>query len=147
VHGAANATVTVLAFFVPGGGGGVVKGLDMFDSLISGDSVIGVVGDQARDDMLDSVYDEYAKRASATFTNILARDWKYAGALENAHVRFMTQTGVAVGARTLSIYFAAEKVIKDGGEIGDAWKNLANQSPARNYDVNSIPDLQIPQHL
>jgi len=149
VHGAADATFTVLSFFVSGGGGGMAAatGLNMIDSAISSGSVIGVVKDEARDEMLDSVGEAYTKKASRTLTNIVSRDWKYAGALKNAQVRVVTQTGVAVGARTLSIYFAVEEIKENFAEIGDAWEDLANQSPAGNYEVNSVPGLQMPQQL
>ena len=148
VHGAANATFGVLSIFVTGGGGGVVaaNALNVADNMIS-DSVVGVVKDMARDKVLRAVGDESAKNASRTLTNLVTRDWQYAGALQNAQVRLMTQTGVAVGARTLSIYFAVKGIKKDFGEIGDAVKSLTNQSPSGHCEVNSIPDLQVPQHL
>jgi hypothetical protein len=145
VHGGANATFTVLSFFA-GGGSGVLaaNGIMAADSVVSGQSVIGVVKDEVRDQALEKVSNEYSAKATKTLMNVVTRDWKYQGALQNAQVRLAGQTGMAVGARTLAFYFAYQSLKGNMAEISDAYEKLTKSQPAEPIVIKAVPDLEVP---
>jgi hypothetical protein len=145
MQGGANATFTVLSFFAgPGGGAVAAQALNATDALISGPSVIGVVRDQTRDHIIHRVGEKYSDKATKSLVNIVTRDWKYQGALANAQVRLATETGVAVGAKTLGFYFAVRSLKENMAEIREAFERLHQTQPAGQGRVTAVPDLQLP---
>jgi len=148
VHGAANATFTILSFVVtPGAGLGLAKTLNFTDSMISGPAVIGGVK-ETLDYTAEKVGDQYSKEAARSLTYIATRTWKYQGALRNAQTRLVTQAGITAGARTLHVFLAVESLQQNLLEIRDATMNLIHSSPVpRRQPVESVPDLQVPSPL
>jgi hypothetical protein len=148
IHGTANATFTVLSFFAgPGGGAVAAKALNTADGLISQTTVIGVVkqgAEVAVDEAAEKVGEKYSDKAAKTLVNIVTRDWKYQGALQNAQVRLAKQGGVAVGAKTLGFYFAVKSLNENMKEIREAFENLRQTEPANQAQVKSVPELELP---
>ncbi len=149
IHGASNATFTVLSFFATGGGGGAAaaQGLNLVDGLVSQQTVIGVVKEAGKDvaeKATEKVGEKYSDKAVKTLSNLVTRDWKYEGALHNAQVRLASQGTVAVGARTLGIFFAVDSLKKNMGEMREAFEQLRHTEPAAQGRITAVPDLQMP---
>ncbi|HZU22038.1 MAG TPA: hypothetical protein VE998_04340 [Terriglobales bacterium] len=170
LHGAANATFGVLAFFATAGGGLILaKALNFIDSLITAGTkppsssqrnsapppvipqpareITVAVLDRARDEALDHVSEKYADKAANTLTNIVTREWKYQGALNNAQARFETQAGVAVGAKSLSVFFAVKGILENVEEIKQAVERLREADDKEPVEVEPTPDIDLPVPL
>lgn len=149
VHGAANIAFTALSFAVPAGkvagaartALGMAKGINLADGMISAvsdRSVIGGIKKAVADPVMEKVAEDYSKKATATMVNIATRTWKYQGALQNAEIRLVKQSGIAVGA---SVFLA----FGDVKEIGEAVENLAHSNVAsQQQPPRSVPDIQVP---
>jgi|GEM_PF-4816634 len=141
VHGAANAVFGIVSFILPGTGSVLGTGINMADSLISGETVVAVVSDEVS----SHVEDELGKQSERTFKNIVDRQWKYAGALKNAEARYAVQRG-AYG--TLRAYngILLYQTLKDQNipEIQNALSGLLSPKVSASYSVSSVPDLAIP---
>jgi hypothetical protein len=162
VHGTADATFTVLSLVVTGGGAGLLtaKGLNIADSVISGYGVGGVKGagektleeggKEVAGHVAEKVTDKYWDKAGKTLTNVVSRDWKYQGALRNAEVRLVNQTGVAVaasGAKVFLAFLSLRGVVKENvKEVRAGIKDLRELPPAppAQSAFGSGPDLQVP---
>jgi hypothetical protein len=150
VHGLANTTESVLGLFA--GGSVVLSVLQATDSGVSayGDkqSVVGAVQTEVATDAAGQVAgnaaDQAAKQATKTLTNIVTRDWKYQGALQNAQVRLAGQAGVATVATGVSVFFAAKGAIDGLKEAADNYKSLTSSRSPTPLTMIGVPRLAVP---
>ena len=154
VHGLANATESILGVFA--GSSVAVTVLTTADDGISayndatenegnkGIAVIGAVSEDVRDAAIDQIEHEASKQAAKTLKNIVTRDRKYQGALQNAEVRYATQKTVANMATGVSVLFAVKGAVDGFSEAADGFKSLTASRTPKPIAMLGIPPLTVP---
>jgi hypothetical protein len=153
VHGTADALFTVLSLVITRGKGlALANGLHRADGLIHAYGTGGIrgvekeVGKELADYSAEKVADIYWDKAANTLTNVVTRNWKYQGALQNAEIRLVNQAGVAVAATGVKIYLAYLSLKDDKDEISKAVTDIRHLSPVPSEQsiFGSGRDIQVP---
>ena len=147
VHGLANTTESVLGLALPGSSS-VLFALGTADAGISaygsGQSVIGAVDTQVASEASGEIADEATKQATNTLKNILTRDWKYQGALQNAEARFAGQATAATVAKGVNVLFAVKGAIDGLTEATDGFNALTGSRTPTPVAMLGTPKLTVP---